>query len=1461
MSSCYRHASKEAVGACINCGELVCAACHKEVDGKSYCQACVDKLFAATEVTTEQAPTTVPSAPEPAPQQAENEKVGSATVVQAAKTIDPTTPPEKPSTAPEKTGVIQPRTTQSVSNLWWLLPILLAWIGGLVAWSAVKGRAPQKARYMLFGGIGVTLLQFFMVLLILFTAAVPGAEVPVVELKNAAPTELNIPANSTWTAIATAENGTTIQNASISLQVPSGAVQSDTEIVVKEYTALPSEFYYADTDEPPPVAMAISNLYDVGPAGIQFDKPVQVTIPYDKTLLPTGAKPEDIKMAYWDGKNWVVVGGYVDAQKGTVTVSATNFPGSALGLTIAGGVIIGGYILYTKITGDPRAKGTAPKHVMPENDTVKKYSEKAGVKDVKTGKWVPLEDPQHPGKLNPELMTTAGYKQIGFKEERSISPNYPDYTEMVAGSDTNWTPPDVFLNKKDKTGNPRGDCTCVTSATLSMLRRLGVEAYGVDGQLKDPRNVNGIVKDVWFEHTWIEFVYQGKPYYYDNAYGIMPLQDMKDHLYVPTSIIFINKGYMWNEKGQKWYQDGWWKGKSNTPVVTIKTLGSIGYINQPCTFIADPANIPPGSKIEWSISGGPNESAAVYTDVETVTHTFEFTGEKTITVQYMQDSKKIAGDKVVFVVYAEPTLDIMLPAPATTEYKPLDPDKPNTFTAIPKAIPPDAVYIWQIGETEMDRGANKTALTVPAKSLEPAGKYEISVLVNWTGADNKNKWLKASKFFDTESKSLYITSDLPTYMTGKVCTEYTFTANYTNKQPGTSFEWFEDGQTIDSGKDSITHMFKNHGSPLVSVKATWQSNGNTQSTEASYSVKIGEPKISVKGPKELKEKESGCLYDTYTFWIEPENIPDGATYTSDSRPISGTEFQITMLATGWQFIRCEASWDKNGCQGNAKGSQILQVLSPILEKITATPTPGIAGQQTTFTLSGKNIPSQKCTLTWYPGKNQKYQDVPSNNLEINNTYSDAGDYEVSVELRSPAYGLMDSTKIKYHVNAAAGLTLRLPESGQINEKYVFLVDPIEIPEEAHYTWYINDSPVTEGTDKTVFVTQENFLNSVKVKDSNLFKFYVVATWTETSASGAILKKSVDATAVFETLDAAPVLHIKLPSPAPDKPLDSSKEHIFYAEPTGIPDSATYEWYINEEEVLKAQGTEGMEAVAPAEFFKQGDYKILVLAKWKGADSKEQWAQAEAKFKVEKINISLSIIPPPAIESNNAKENTKYYFAFNTNIPSTATFTWYSDGQEAGKGESIGLAFSSGQHVVELKANWQDTDAAKTRHEQKADPLRFNIAATQSPDDSGSGWHLVKIEPLVDETPLGTAVYPMYTQSNVKCTENSCVKNCCASDCNDVAHVSFSWTSLPKYLKPNGKYQIEFTQTGSASRCNLGPNPDNIMVYVGGVSNHYLQVNGKAGTYTITVPADINQNDNLQIQVLAGGPVKYYYEYR
>jgi len=50
------------------------------------------------------------------------------------------------------------RAVGSTPGAWWLLPILLGWLGGLIAWLAVKDKDPGMARSMLIVGIVLTVL-------------------------------------------------------------------------------------------------------------------------------------------------------------------------------------------------------------------------------------------------------------------------------------------------------------------------------------------------------------------------------------------------------------------------------------------------------------------------------------------------------------------------------------------------------------------------------------------------------------------------------------------------------------------------------------------------------------------------------------------------------------------------------------------------------------------------------------------------------------------------------------------------------------------------------------------------------------------------------------------------------------------------------------------------------------------------------------------------------------------------------------------------------------------------------------------------------------------------------------------------------------------------------------------------------------------------------------------------------
>lgn len=64
-----------------------------------------------------------------------------------------------------------PPTRRSVSGAWWLMPILMGWLGGLIAWLVNREADPKTARAMLITGIVISVAGLILVLLVL-----PGFE-------------------------------------------------------------------------------------------------------------------------------------------------------------------------------------------------------------------------------------------------------------------------------------------------------------------------------------------------------------------------------------------------------------------------------------------------------------------------------------------------------------------------------------------------------------------------------------------------------------------------------------------------------------------------------------------------------------------------------------------------------------------------------------------------------------------------------------------------------------------------------------------------------------------------------------------------------------------------------------------------------------------------------------------------------------------------------------------------------------------------------------------------------------------------------------------------------------------------------------------------------------------------------------------------------------------------------------
>lgn len=140
---CAYHAGKEAAAACVNCGKLICLECKTELGGKNYCPPCANEMFVVkrpAEIT--ETPAGVAKKP--------------AEAVQASAGVRkmPAGATKGPAEVAEE--VAEPE--EKISGAWWLMPVFLTWVGGLVAWLVNKDKAPKRSKSMLIWGIVLTFL-------------------------------------------------------------------------------------------------------------------------------------------------------------------------------------------------------------------------------------------------------------------------------------------------------------------------------------------------------------------------------------------------------------------------------------------------------------------------------------------------------------------------------------------------------------------------------------------------------------------------------------------------------------------------------------------------------------------------------------------------------------------------------------------------------------------------------------------------------------------------------------------------------------------------------------------------------------------------------------------------------------------------------------------------------------------------------------------------------------------------------------------------------------------------------------------------------------------------------------------------------------------------------------------------------------------------------------------------------
>lgn len=394
--------------------------------------------------------------------------------------------------------------------------------------------------------------------------AAPGTDdgnaAPLVETPMQAATVIDVP-NTVIAAQDVTAAGTTVTTAEATLVVPADAVTADTPI---ELVRLDRPFNmnpYATDEEGAISALPAGKPVDFGPAGVAFDKPVRITLPYDPAALTdTHDQPA---LAYWTGTRWVLLDAVVDPVAHTLSVQLDSFDGIILeAVAIGTTAAIWTYVAVKwAANDDPITKQQAAQYVTPNDPNVTTNAAKASIGGVSISNQTALAqylEGLAGGSARLSILGDAGTDR---------------FFSYSAGTGSNWQKPADFLSDYptgdnyhgDKAlGKLKGDCTDVTNATVSMFRALGYQAKSVFGYVSDKNS----------PHAWAEVVINDVAYIVDERGTIQRMEEAIIAQKLIRPDVDDNRNFMWDETGQLPYRQQWWKKAISAITLMSGSLGS-----------------------------------------------------------------------------------------------------------------------------------------------------------------------------------------------------------------------------------------------------------------------------------------------------------------------------------------------------------------------------------------------------------------------------------------------------------------------------------------------------------------------------------------------------------------------------------------------------------------------------------------------------------------------------------------------------------------------------------------------------------------------------------------------------------------------------------------------------------------------------------------------------------------------
>jgi len=1268
MSACSYHASKESVGACHNCGKLVCAACHREVDGKPYCYLCVEKLFPA-------GPPVVVTQPEEA-------------VPAAAATATAVAEATKPQAA--TTGKVAGKPA-GVNPLWWVAVALGGWIGGLLGWKFNRAKQPAVSKYMLYGGIGWSALQVFVAAIIVFstvvapaigtrlqqsktpppesgltatqpsgqtqtpsatTAQPAGSTAPkeeTLEVKPPAPVAPSQPTYQTTALVTqTLQPSNTDQTVKyedkVAVTVPGGALKQQDSVTISSVAGAPGWDYSERND------VGIYSISFTGSA--TFDKPLTLEFAYDPAQIEsqTSGQPE-FGASYLDsdGKTWIDMPASADQSRRKVVVSTPHasiwrwwWYGGSSKLFQYGKFDVRYWDtdfaasawtqkeedLMRALKNKRTADNITPEEKIQLSELIKKYNslaQSSGGTQVKN----PLADFQ--GCLDQGIYSTySKYPKYAVDTGVSLERARVAYRDKL-GKELN---PDILVSEKT---SPNTDTSAAPFATpvgeqTEQQWEKGKQLMAIIDPGEKASSQSGWIGHINV-HTNASCGMTGLAV--TMAHELFHAVQSMDHYALvrqPGAVFgLIIPESLW------WYE-------STADYAAFKIVK--GY-DQPTNHSIDLDFF----REDFFSDGNPDENHPYK-----VAYFFDFLAKQVISFsdlfgvvdssyrtklaldEYLKG--KTPGKLGLYAMYHEWVKSVVFDESGPykgslqTEDRPLDMTMQLLAVNLGHGMTADYIGI----KPSIDADSGKRTLVVDLRQIAPQVQPEYC-------------WVDVCK----------LKNDMRT--AGNLVVVGTW------------------DKEKDNWPKPICQVDLNEGDALYILVTKFGGGPNT------FDINVGDiPSLKVKGP-DLPGGEMGTLGELYTFEAVSSGIPSSAKYTwtvdGDAQDTDRKSLGHRFWKGGGHTISVKASWSLLRSIESEKyvfniGTPVLTVVSPLDagEK-------GLAGTSYTFTLGPetKYIPGG-AEYYWYVGS----KEIEGEKSGASHKFEQPGNYQVKAKAEWPVpEGSPGSVTGSVTFNVAAGFQITAdPNPGNAGAPTRFGISGEGIPATAGFTW---DFGKQEGGIST---------GSSDVKASHTYSkpgTYQVTVKAVDKAS----KKSLGNASLEYTVVAQPYVKIE---PRPSSAKIGDKINLsarLYNMPEDISMSPRYSWTVTREGTEIAWPTD--EALSyTIDKPGQWSFRIIVRAtdgdgRWiKGKQGKD-WLEDTISLKVEDAP-SVSITPPSDLSKGQGLPEKNYSFSVvPTNIPSDADYTWYVNGKQFAKGKkdkrpSIKTEKEPKDYVVKVTASWK-----------------------------------------------------------------------------------------------------------------------------------------------------------------------------